>query len=107
MNQNKIENPKTPCKESLQMNDKDYLNSILELEKSMSNNTAVVLDEASNGDLYEDIFAMMEDLKDAARECYDLAFRLGWYSLEEAEETKIQEKINCLESELQTLENES
>ena len=50
---------------------------------------------------------MMEDLKDAARECYDLAFRLGWYSLEEAEETKIQEKINCLESELQTLENES
>ncbi len=105
MNQNKVENPKTPCKEGLAMNDKDYLNSILELEKNMSNNTAIALDEASNGDLYEEIFTMLEDLKDAARECYDLAFRLGWYSIEAAEETKIEEKITCLEQELQTLES--
>lgn len=105
MNQNKVENPKTPCKEGLEMNDKDYLDSILELEKNMSNNTAVALDEASNGDLYEEIFTMLEDLKDAARECYDLAFRLGWYSIEKAEETKIEEKVTCLEQELQTLES--
>ena len=36
MNQNKIENPKTPYEEGLEMNDKDYLNSILELEKNSS-----------------------------------------------------------------------
>ena len=89
MNQNKIENPKTPYEEGLEMNDKDYLNSILELEKNLSNNTAIALDEASNGELYEEFFTMLEDLKDAARECYDLAFRLGWYSLEPAEEEKI------------------
>lgn len=105
MNQNKIENPKTPCKEGLEMNDKDYLNSILELEKDLSNNTAIALDEASNGDLYEEFFTILEDLKDAARECYDLAFRLGWYSLEAADETKINEKLNCFEQEFQALEN--
>ena len=48
---------------------------------------------------------MLEDLKDAARECYDLAFRLGWYSLEQAEEEKVEEKLNCLEKELKTLES--
>lgn len=105
MNQNKVENPKTPYQEGIEMNDKNYLDSILELEKNMSNNTAIALDEASNGELYEDIFTMLEDLKDAARECYDLTFRLGWYSLEKAEETKIEEKLNCLEEELKTLES--
>ena len=105
MNENKVSNPKTPCQEGPNMNDKDYLNVALELEKNMSNNMAVALNEASNSHLYEEIFVMLEDLKDAARECYDLAFRLGWYSLESAEEEKVEEKLNCLEQELKTLES--
>lgn len=106
MNNKKVENQKTPCQEGPCMNDKDYLNSVLELEKNMSNNTAIALDEASNNDLYEDIFTMLEDLKDAARESYNLAFQLGWYQLESSEEEKITEKISCLEQQIKTLTNE-
>ena len=103
MNENKVSNPKTPCAEGPNMNDKAYLNIALELEKNMSNNMSIALNEASNSHLYEEIFVMLEDLKDAARESYDLAFELGWYTLEKAEENKIQEKLNCLEKEFQTL----
>ncbi len=102
----KIENPKTEVPEGMEMNDKDRLGVILSLEKNMSNNYAIALDEASNSYLYEDIFTLLEDTKDAARECYDVSFRLGWYSLEEEDQQKIDEKIQCLEKQLQSLGKE-
>lgn len=106
MEAKKIENPKTEVKEGIAMNDKDYLGCVLSLEKNMSNNYAIAVDEASNACLYEDIFTLLEDTKDAARECYDLSFRLGWYSLEEAEQQKVDEQIEKLEKQLQSLEKE-
>lgn len=101
----KIENPKTPYQEGFNITEKDYLSSALELEKNLSNNYSIALNEASNSKLYEEFFIFLEDSKDAARECYDLNFKLGWYSIEEAEDTKVQEKITCFEQELQSLDN--
>ena len=105
MKENKICNIKVEVPSGLEMNDKDYLNSILELEKNMSNNYSIALNEASNDDLYEDYFAFFEDTKDMARDIYNLMFKNGWYTLEKAEDTKIQEKINCFQTEMNDLQN--
>ncbi len=100
MKNNEIKNPKTEVPTGMKMNDRDYLSSILELEKNMSNNYSIALNEASNDYLYEDYFTLLEDTKDAAREVYNLMFENGWYVLEEEEEQKVTDKIHCLEQKL-------
>lgn len=106
MKDNKVANIKTEVPTGVEMNDKDYLSSILELEKNMSNNYSIALNEASNDYLYEDYFEFFEDTKDAARDLYDLMFKNGWYTLEKAQETKIQEKVSCFETELNDLNSQ-
>lgn len=80
----------------IKMNDKDYLSIILELEKNMSNNYSIALNEASNDYLYEDYFSMLEDSKDISRELYNLMFEKGWYNLDEEDEKVINDKVNTL-----------
>ena len=103
MKNNEIKNPKKEVSTGIEMNDCDYLTSVLELEKNMSNNYSIALNEASNDYLYEDYFTLFEDTKDAARECYNLMFQNGWYTLEEAEENKVSKKIDCFNKKLQEL----
>lgn len=103
MKNNEIKNSKKEVSTGIEMNDRDYLNSVLELEKNMSNNYSIALNEASNDYLYEDYFTLLEDSKDAAREAYNLMFEYGWYTLEEAEEQKVNDKINCLTQKLTEL----
>lgn len=100
MNNKEIKNTKKEVSSGIKMNDRDYLNSILELEKNMSNNYSIALNEASNDYLYEDYFSMLEDSKDMARELYNLMFENGWYTLEEVDDNKINDKINCFEQKL-------
>ena len=90
----KIENPKTEIPETQELNDRDYLNSILECLKNMSNNFSVALNECSNETMYKEVLKMFENTKDLAREAYNLMFENGWYSLEQAEEQKIMSKQN-------------
>lgn len=107
MKNSKIKNAKKEVPTGIKMNDRDYLNSILDLEKNMSNNYSIALNEASNDYLYEDYFTLFEDTKDAARECYNLMFQYGWYTLEEAEEQKVNDKMNCFQQKLTDLELEA
>ena len=100
MNNNEIKNSEKEVSTGIEMNDRDYLNSILELEKNMSNNYSIALNEASNDYLYEDYFSMLEDSKDMARELYNLMFKYGWYSLEEIDDIKLNSKIYSLEQKL-------
>lgn len=100
MNNKEIKNSQKEVPSGIKMNDRDYLNSILELEKNISNNYSIALNEASNDYLYEDYFSMLEDSKDMARELYNLMFKNGWYSLEEIDNTKLDNKINTLEQKL-------
>ena len=95
MKNNEIKNAKKEVKQGIEMNDCDYLSTVLELEKNLSNNYSIALNEAINDYIYEDYFSMFEDTKDIARECYNLMIEYGWYSLEEAEANKVNEKINC------------
>ena len=100
---NKIQNPKTEVPESLALNDCDYLNAVLECCKNMSVNITIALNEASNKMLFDQIFEIYKDVKLAQRDLYNMAFQKGWYSLEKAENTKIDEKLNELNQKLNQL----
>ncbi len=102
MNQ-KIENPKVEVPETVEMNDRDYINDILETEKNMSDNLSIALNEASNNTLYEEILMLFIETKNAQRELYNMMFKKGWYSLEKEEENKITQKCNELSQKLSQL----
>lgn len=99
----KVQNPKTEVPMTKEMNDKDYLNDLLETEKNMGVNFCIALNEASNEDLYEEIYDMFEDIKECQRDLFELAFRKGWYTLEKEQDTKISEKYNTLSQEFREL----
>lgn len=94
MNNNKVSNPKVEVPSTINMNDRDYTDNLLEELKNMSNNYSIALNEMSCDKLYEIIFEQFEDTKDMAREVYNAMFERGWYSLEKAEATKIKQAYN-------------
>lgn len=102
----KIQNPKTEVPATKEMNDKDYLNDILETEKNMSVNMCIALNEASNEELFDELYELFEDIKKSQRDLFELAFRKGWYPLEKETPNKITEKHSMLSQELQELESE-
>lgn len=93
MNNKKVECKMTQTPSTKDMNDKDILNDILLCLKNTSNNYSVVLDEMSNKYLFKEIYKIFNETKAKAREAYELAFSNGWYTLEKAEATKINEAI--------------
>ena len=93
---NKVQNPKTEVPANSNMNDRDFLNDILESEKNMSVNYTYALNEASNEELFKRIYDMFIHIKETQRNLFELSFKKGWYTLEKAEENKINEEINTL-----------
>ncbi len=102
--ENKIQNEKTPVSETKEMNDRDYLNDILETEKNMSVNMTIALNEASNEKLYDELYRIFKDIKEMQRNLFECMFKYGWYSLEKAEEQKITQTYNQLEQKYQELQ---
>lgn len=96
---NKIQNIKTTVPEGLQLNDKDYLNSLLSCLKELVKNYSVVLTEASNENLYNTYKEMFNNYIRLQREVYELAFKNGWYVLECSEKNKISDKYLTLNQE--------
>lgn len=97
---NKIQNKNVEVPNTKQMNDKDFITTMLSIEKALVKDYAVSLTEASNNDLYNDYYDMFDDLSNLQRDIYNLMFKKGWYQLEMAEDNKIQEKLNCLTNEI-------
>ena len=79
----------------------NYLNLILNIEKNISNDYSNFLNETSNDYLYENIFSMLEDSKDMAREVYNYMFNKGIIKLEEMNENALQNGIKELEEKLE------
>ena len=104
MNNNKIQNPKTEVQETIEMNDENYLNDILETEKNMSVNMTYALNEASNETLFNEIDELFTQIKESQRNLFELAFKKGWYCLEKAEESKISEEYNKLSKSFEQLQ---
>ena len=104
MNNNKISNPKTETPTGIKMNDKDYITCLLTILKDMEKNYSIAMTEASNESLYQSYSSFFQEISTLQRETYELMFQNGWYSLEQAESTKINEKFQTLSSEYQDLE---
>lgn len=102
---NKIGNKKVEVPETKEMNYKDYITTMLTIEKAMVKDYATALTEASNNDLYNDYLDMFNDVSNLQRDIYNLMFKKGWYQLEMAQDNKIEEKLNCLTSEISQLDD--
>lgn len=104
MSNNEHQNDSCYQEQGLAMQDRDILTMILELEKNMSNNYSIAMNEASNDDLYESFFDMFTNVKDMTRDIFDLMNHLGWYKIEYVEESKITKKIKEFNQKLDCLE---
>ena len=103
---NEIKNEKVQVPNGVEMNDKDYLNSLLSCLKEMTKNFATAMTEASNDHLYEKYEEMFEDVSEMQREVYEVIFLNGWYVLEKADTNKITKKYNLLNQEFINLTEE-
>lgn len=105
MNNNQISNPKIEVPTGINMNDKDYINSLLSCLKEMNKNYTTAMTEASCENLYEKYKMIFDNISELQREVYELMFRKGWYCLEKAEIQKIDQKYQMLNQEYQDLSN--
>lgn len=103
MNNNQISNPKTEVPKGTNINDKDYMNSLLSSLKEMVKNYATSLTEVSNETLYKEFKTMFDEYSNLQREVYETMFRKGWYSIEKADEQKLNTKYQTLNQEFMDL----
>ncbi len=99
----KIENEKTQIPSTKDLSDMDLLNDIMQSEKDISNCYNLAISEMSNKNLFKKIMDLYKETKETARRAFDLSFQNGWYSLEKAEETKIQQAYNKANSQVKEL----
>lgn len=92
MEKNKVSNPQTEVPENTNMNDRDYLNDVLQQEKNLSNNLSIAASEASNTKYYKEVIDLFLETKNTAHDLYNLMFKNGWYSLDKATEAQINQK---------------
>ena len=102
---NEIKNPKTEVKAGIDLNDKDYIGSLLSCLKEMVKNYTVALTEASNEQLYQEYKDMFLEYLQLQRDVYELMFKKGWYVLEKADNNKINSKYQTLMDEFKNLSN--
>ena len=103
---NIIQNKKVEVSKSIELNDKDYLNSINSTLKEMVKNYSVVLTEASNENLFKVYKKIFDNIITMQRQTFELIFEKGWYILEKAEKNKINNKFSTLNQEFIDLNNQ-
>lgn len=91
MNQQTIQNRETQVPKTPQMNDRDFLNDMLTTEKYMTSSYSTFLHEASHQQLYQDMLNIFTETQSCQRELYNLMFKKGWYTLEAADQQKLQQ----------------
>lgn len=103
---NIIKNKKEEVSNGIELNDKDYLNSINSTLKEMAKNYSVVLTEASNENLFKVYKKIFDNIITMQRQTFELIFEKGWYILEKAEKNKINNKFSTLNQEFIDLNNQ-
>ncbi len=100
-----IKNPKTEVSKGMNLNEKDYLTSLLTSLKNMEKNYCIAMTEASCEELYQKYLEIFLNISATQREVYELMFLNGWYVLEKAESNKIQDKYQTLNQDLNDLKS--
>ena len=103
---NIIKNKKEEVSNGIELNDKDYLNSINSTLKEMVKNYSIVLTEASNENLFKVYKKIFDNIITMQRQTFELIFEKGWYILEKAEKNKINNKFSTLNQEFIDLNNQ-
>lgn len=104
MNNEKITNEEEKVEKSKDMNDRDFLNDLLQTEKNISVNMTIALNEASNEKLYDELFTIFKDIKQSSRNLYERMFKNGWYQIEKASDDKINQTKNELKQKYDELQ---
>ncbi|WP_245732681.1 spore coat protein [Salinibacillus kushneri] len=73
------------------MNERDFVNDMLATEKYMTASYNTAMNEVSNQGLYQDVSLIFKETQDCQRNLFDLMFKNGWYSLEVADQQKMQQ----------------
>ncbi|MRX72030.1 spore coat protein [Bacillus lacus] len=90
-NDSKIGNPETTVPKTPEMNERDFVNDMLNTEKYMTASYSTALNELSHSSLYEDVLSIFNDTQDCQRELYNLMFQYGWYKVEAVDSQKLQQ----------------
>lgn len=96
---NNISNQKEEVSKGVEMNKKDYLNSLLTYLKELQKNYSIAMTEASCENLYKKYKQVFLNISYLQREVYELMFKKGWYCLEKADTQKINQKFVTLNQE--------
>ncbi len=86
-----ISNQETQVPKTPQMNERDFVNDMLATEKYMTASYTTAMNEVSNQQLYQDVSLIFKETQDCQRNLFDLMFKNGWYSLEVADQQKMQQ----------------
>ncbi len=87
-----IKNDKVKVQTTINQNDVDILNDVLLNFKMLVNNYAISLNEASNEYIYNIYLDIFLNLSKMQQQIFNLAFKKGWYVLESALNSKIDQK---------------
>ena len=86
-----IKNNEVSVPKTAEMNDRDFMNDILATEKYMTASYSTALNEVSNQTLYQDLATIFKETQDCQRRLFEAMFKNGWYSLEIADQQKMQQ----------------
>ena len=91
----KIENKKEKILPNEEVfNDKDILKDTLVSLKHLGTMYGTFISEASNKKLVTSLETLAKDINTKARECFNLMFEKGWYSLTEESKTTVDDHYN-------------
>jgi len=102
---NKLKNTKTNVKKGKNLNDEDILNDILISLKHLVSSYAIALNEASNKNIYKLFNSLLNNSSKLQAELFDMSFKKGWYTIETAENKKIDNAYNKFNSSLKDIDN--
>ena len=88
------------------MSDKEYLMDTLDTLKCLSVNMTYAMNEESCDIIYKEYLSMFKEINRETKEVFDLAYRLGYYTLESEDEKKIKSAIKTLSQELESSSEE-
>jgi len=102
---NTLKNKKTNVKKGKKLNDEDILNDILISMKHLVSSYAIALNEASNKNIYKLFNSLLNNSSKLQAELFDMSFKKGWYTIETAENKKIDNAYNKFNTCLKDIDN--
>ena len=82
------------------MEEKFIMMDVLATEKCLATNTVIAMHEASSEEIYKLFSNIFTKLSKEVKEIFGICYSNNWYSLEEAQQTKIDQEITKLCGEL-------